>query len=249
MKEHLTNPPNWFTAASIGCSFLAIGQVLGRSATEASLATASILVVVAGLLDVADGYVARRFGRSTAVGAQLDSFADLVGFGVAPATLIWVWKLQHLGTAGLLVSTGYVIAAALRLARFNVEGSGPGWNLPGHVRGLTTTMSGGMLVTLVWLANSQLPGLAATPPSAVAVVALFFSVLMLSDLPLRSFKDIRSSSTSRTLLVAFGVPGLVMGLFHPSFLFGFCGLSYAVLGPLDAFIVSFRHGLGPSGAA
>ena len=241
MIEHLTNPPNLVTSASLCCSVSALAQVIGPAVEPRTLVTASVLVILAGLLDVADGLVARRFGRSSAVGAQLDSFADLVGFGIAPAALLWVWKLEQLGAVGASVAMSYVIAAAFRLARFNVEGSGPDWSLPGHVRGLTTTMSGGVLTAIIWLANGPLPQLDAMPAAWAAAMMVLFAVLMMSSLPFRSFKDIRSSSVARTLFIAFAIPGLSLGLVNPAYLFGFCGAMYVVLGLVDALIVRARH--------
>ncbi len=82
---------------------------------------AVILIIIAGVLDGFDGRLARLLNVSSAIGAELDSFSDLVNFGVVPAILIYLFSLKYLGNMGWIVCLFYTICMVLRLARFNVS--------------------------------------------------------------------------------------------------------------------------------
>src|SRR5262245_21986 len=115
--------PNLFTLSSVFCGFFAIATVAtgGRTEMEA-LYQASIAICFGFFFDLADGRVARLTKTQSALGLQLDSLADLITFGVAPALLMYRWGLDKIEThhLGMVISFIYVAAAALRLARFNV---------------------------------------------------------------------------------------------------------------------------------
>ncbi|MGO9546381.1 MAG: CDP-alcohol phosphatidyltransferase family protein [Rhodomicrobium sp.] len=108
--------PNILTLCAVLCGFTSI-RLSGEGQPE--LAMAAILAAAA--LDVADGFAARRLSAVTAIGAELDSLADFVNFGVAPAMLLYSTDLHRLGEAGWLIAGVYVLATCLRLARFNVR--------------------------------------------------------------------------------------------------------------------------------
>ena len=104
MIRHFLNPPNWFTAASLFCSTYARALILSAApAPDADvMARACVLVIFGGVFDMMDGRVARVMNRYSEFGVQLDSIADVVGFGLAPALLAYVWKLQELGAVDVL---------------------------------------------------------------------------------------------------------------------------------------------------
>lgn len=239
--QHFLNPPNWFTAASIGCSTYALTLLVGHEHTPAIMIQACVLVLFGGVFDLLDGRVARMTNRFSEFGVQLDSLADLVSFGVAPAMLAYAWRLHELGPVGGLVAFWYVIAAAFRLARFNVNSQHHVWNLAGHSQGLTTTMSGGCLVIFVWLSNGYLHEVPVTAPQAAALVAVL-GFLMVSSLPMRSFKDMRSNPRARALF-AFAFASCLTGaiVLDPSMWFGVGAMLYLGLGVVDGAITWAAH--------
>jgi CDP-diacylglycerol--serine O-phosphatidyltransferase len=83
--------------------------------------TAVTFVIAAMILDMLDGRAARMLGADSRFGAQLDSLADLVSFGVAPGIIMYMWSLSEMGNAGWIAALIFCACAAIRLARFNVE--------------------------------------------------------------------------------------------------------------------------------
>ena len=114
--------PNSLTMASAFCGFASIHLSLTGS-TVTQFSTAAWLLVVAMFLDAFDGRVARMTKSESELGVQLDSLADAVSFGLAPAFLMYAWGLSSLGTLGLFAAFIYAAGAILRLARFNVMAS------------------------------------------------------------------------------------------------------------------------------
>lgn len=103
---------------------------------------AVILIMGAALFDSMDGRLARRLNATRQWGKELDSLADLISFGVAPATLAWLLHFQVLGWSGYVVAAVFPAAVALRLARFNLISLGP------HYRGLPATVAGPVLALI-----------------------------------------------------------------------------------------------------
>lgn len=107
--------PGTFTMGNLVCGFLAI-----LSAFEGHVTTACWFIVLAGFLDVLDGKIARISGGASQFGIELDSLADFLSFGVAPAVLVHTIKLNALGKWGWVISIVFIMAASYRLARFNL---------------------------------------------------------------------------------------------------------------------------------
>lgn len=107
--------PGTFTMGNVVCGFLAI-----LSAFDGDITTACWLIVLAAFLDVLDGKIARLSGTSSNFGIELDSLADFLSFGVAPAVIIYIVKLSSLGKWGWVICVVYIMAVAFRLARFNI---------------------------------------------------------------------------------------------------------------------------------
>lgn len=242
MIRHFLNPPNWFTAASIFCSVYALTLLVGGGElTPAVLAQAATLIVFGGIFDMMDGRVARLTNRFSEFGVQLDSIADMVGFGVAPAVLVYAWSLHELGGLGVAVAVWYAICAAFRLARFNVNAVEHTWEFAGHSQGLTSTMAGGTLVTLVWVCNDYLIDVS-IPPLMVAMLTGWVAFLMISSIPFRNFKDLRHNRVARRLFAVFlasCIGGAVV--LHPSMWFGIGGGLYLVAGFVDGLVVAVHH--------
>lgn len=249
MIRQFLNPPNWFTAASIFCSVYAISLLIGQpEVTTDVLARAAMLVCFGGVFDLLDGRVARLTNRSSEFGVQLDSLADVVSFGVAPAMLAWAWKLGELGIVGAFIAFWFVLCASFRLARFNADAAvgtrnGDEWAHSGHSRGLTTTMAGGSLVTMVWVSCGYMQDVfAGVPAVAVAVVVATLATLMVSSVPFRSFRDARSNRNARTIL-AIALASCLLGavFLDPSMWFGVGAFLYLTWGLLDGLTVALLH--------
>ncbi|MGB8868095.1 MAG: CDP-alcohol phosphatidyltransferase family protein, partial [Rhodomicrobium sp.] len=108
--------PNFLTLCAVIFGLTAL-RLSGEGKPE--LAMAAIFAAV--VLDTADGYAARLLGAESPIGAELDSLADFVNFGVAPGMLLYQRDLHLLGWTGWIISGIYVLATGIRLARFNVE--------------------------------------------------------------------------------------------------------------------------------
>ena len=107
--------PGLFTMGNVVCGFVALLSVV-----EGKIVTACWLVILAAFLDSLDGKVARLSKTTSQFGVELDSLADFLSFGVAPGLIAYMAKLESLGTPGKIITIVYIMAAAFRLARFNV---------------------------------------------------------------------------------------------------------------------------------
>ncbi|NPV12172.1 MAG: CDP-diacylglycerol--serine O-phosphatidyltransferase [Ignavibacteria bacterium] len=118
MKLRVTKSliPNLFTVMNMFCGFLSV-----INSSEGNFYYASVLIILAGIFDALDGLAARITKSASEFGVELDSLSDLISFGIAPAFLIYRIKLHSFLEIGVLISAFYLITAALRLARFNVQ--------------------------------------------------------------------------------------------------------------------------------
>jgi CDP-diacylglycerol---serine O-phosphatidyltransferase len=108
--------PSLFTTGNLICGFFSLVSTFNGEYLQAAL-----FIVLANVLDGLDGFVARITKTTSQFGVELDSLADLVSFGVAPAVLVYYWALVPWSTWGWLAACLYVVCGALRLARFNVQ--------------------------------------------------------------------------------------------------------------------------------
>ncbi len=175
--------PNSFTAMNLLSGFFSI-----IFATKSDFTTASIFIFVAVFFDGFDGFVARMFKTSSRFGVELDSIADIVSFGVAPAILIYFSFLIQYGTWGIVVSSIYLLFGAFRLARFNsqlesIENKPDFTGLPIPVAALT--------IASYLIYTKPIPHL--TPPEDLIalVLMLIVSVLMVSNIKYFSMAKIK----------------------------------------------------------
>jgi CDP-diacylglycerol--serine O-phosphatidyltransferase len=194
--------PNLFTTSSIFCGFYAI-VLCTDDPSPRQLYRAALSIFFAMFFDMFDGRVARMTRTQSEFGVQLDSLADLVSFGVAPALLLYRWALFDLGLLGLFVAFLYVACGAMRLARFNVlaardKGSSK------YFYGLPIPLAAGTVVALV-LVNFPFERPALGGGRGVAVVVVALALLMVSNVHYRTFKDLRPSRKSITLVFVVGL--------------------------------------------
>ncbi|MDP1572297.1 MAG: CDP-diacylglycerol--serine O-phosphatidyltransferase [Vicinamibacterales bacterium] len=108
--------PSLFTVANLFCGWACVVYAI-----RGDFLTAAPFIGFAIVLDMLDGRIARMTGTTSAFGVEFDSLADLISFGMAPAVLVFLWGLLPLGRLGWAVGFLYLTAAALRLARFNIQ--------------------------------------------------------------------------------------------------------------------------------
>jgi CDP-diacylglycerol--serine O-phosphatidyltransferase len=183
--------PNLFTLSATLCGFSAIWLSTQAESGSEFYAAAS-LICLAVFLDGFDGRIARWVDAQSKFGGQLDSFSDFLTFGVAPAILVHAWGLSQLGLAGLLVAFAFAACAMLRLARFNVNAEVHG-GASRYFTGLPAPMAGLAIALLVGI-NAGIVGKAtidARAAASLASVMLLFGLLMVSNVPFRTFKDLR----------------------------------------------------------
>jgi CDP-diacylglycerol--serine O-phosphatidyltransferase len=176
--------PNFFTVLSLCAGLTAI-----RMAIEARLELAIALIVIAALLDGVDGRLARALKAQSKFGAELDSLADFVNFGVAPGVLVFVWGLMGLPRGfGWIVALVFALAMGLRLARFNslIDVEKPKWQA-NYFTGMPAPA--GAVVVLLPLYISEL-GLfdVRAWPWAIALYVLAMAFLLVSTVPTFSGK-------------------------------------------------------------
>jgi len=234
------------TMAAVFCGFNAIRLAAKPGADREDYYRAAALLLFAMIFDLLDGRVARMTRTQSAFGLQLDSLADVISFGVAPALLVYQWVLHRYPIPGLLTAFLFVACAAARLARFNVLSSAPSGApvKPGkYIIGLPTPPASGVLISLV-VADSAVGGAL----GAERYTALFFAVtigvslLMVSNVRFRSFKDLKLN-TGTILLVLFvmGSSVLVSQLFKPHFVLIWLLSMYITIGIFESARLLARH--------
>ena len=204
--------PNLFTVSSIFLGFYALTLCAGDPA-PVQLYQAALAIFFAMFFDAFDGRVARMTKTQSAFGMQLDSLADVISFGAAPALLVYKWALAPLGFFGLFFSFAFAACGALRLARFNVLAARGDRGSSRFFVGLPIPLAAGTITALV-IAHYQEFGAAtdAATRVPVAVVVLLLSFLMVSTVRYRTFKDVHLSRKSFTVFLILVAVGLAVGL-------------------------------------
>lgn len=173
--------PNLFTTAALFFGFYAI-----VSAMDNRFEPAAIAIFIAMLLDGIDGRVARLTNTQSDFGAEYDSLADMVSFGVAPALVMYEWALLSMGKIGWLAAFIYTAGAALRLARFNTQLATADKN---YFQGLPSPSAAAIVAGLVWFGENHLASDRMLSMFAV-VITIWAGVLMVSNFRYYSFKGI-----------------------------------------------------------
>lgn len=184
-------------------------------AIDGRIEAAAWLIVLAVVMDAFDGKAARFFGASSPMGLQFDSLADVVSMGVAPSILAYTAAFREDSELGMIVCAIPVLAAAYRLARFNVRAA----SRSSAYEGLTSPLHASMIATFV-LMNYNLWGSIATP-EVLAGLLIITSLLMVSKIPLSGLPRFTLREHGKNLRkVAILVLAIVVGALNPP-LFGF----------------------------
>jgi CDP-diacylglycerol--serine O-phosphatidyltransferase len=239
LKKGLYLIPSLFTAANIGMGFFSVMasvrgfQLLGGptpnfAAAAAHFDSAAIAIGLAVIFDMLDGRIARMTRTTTEIGIQLDSIADVVTFGLAPAVLAYVWgygaslaegtKLHQLAW---FLSFMYLMCGAFRLARFNVQASRPRILAEGTPKvdkksfvGLPIPVAGGLIAAIVHFTPEPLmsfgPDKSKIYSGLLMTLVGFLSAMMVSTLRFSSFKTVGTRTRSmRTIILVLAVGMLI----------------------------------------
>ena len=192
---------------------LCMGLTAIRFAFEGRFEHAVIAIMVAAVLDGLDGRIARALRGTSRFGAELDSLADFIDFGVAPALVLYFWGLHEIKGAGWVAALIFAIAAALRLARFNVmidDPDKPAWH--GHFFTGMPAPAGailGLMPLYLHLSVFGLPNSHAMAPYYIAYVVII-ALLMASRIPHFSGKSIGRVPREYVIFVLFAVAALLL---------------------------------------
>lgn len=199
--------PGTFTMGNVVCGFLAI-----MSAFEGNITTSCWFIILAAFLDALDGKIARLSGSTGQFGIELDSLADFLSFAVAPATLVFAIKLNTLGKWGWIISIVFIMAAAYRLARFNLLAD---TEEKKEFLGLPVPAAALALVTFIIFSYDLWGGLEYA--ELLISMIILFSFLMVSQVEYDTFPDRFDTGQKRIKLVILILAAVAI-LFKPRLL-------------------------------
>ncbi|MDR1474577.1 MAG: CDP-diacylglycerol--serine O-phosphatidyltransferase [Endomicrobium sp.] len=200
MKKGIYILPSLLTCGNMSCGYLSI-----LSSIDGDFTRAAWFLVFAIAFDMVDGRVARLTKTTSEFGVQLDSFSDLISFGLAPSIMMYHLVLNSMGKVGMAIAILFVLCGALRLAKFNVQSQDG--VVHSSFMGLPTPASAGLLLSFVLsyelfadpgqsLSFKTIPVLMKNMPiffETMPVVMVILSLLMVSNVPYYSFKKMKLS--------------------------------------------------------
>lgn len=220
--------PNAITAAALCAGLTGI-----RFAIVGDWEKSLFAIILAGLLDGIDGRIARLLKAQSRFGAELDSLADSLSFGVAPALVLFLWSLQGLPRLGWFAALGFAICCVLRLARFNaqIDVAEQPHKSAGFLTGVPAPVGAGVafLPFYLWLASGEE---IFRNPVLVGLWTAAIAFLMISNIATLSWKSVRPSSDVR--LPAIALAGLLVAalLTEPWWTLALISVVYLALMPL-----------------
>ena len=222
--------PNMLTLIGV-----CIGLTSIRFALDGRFEFAIVAIILAAIIDGLDGRIARLIKGTSKVGKELDSLTDMISFGVAPAFIMYFWKLNTLGRFGWLVCLIYVICVALRLARFNVNsGQEPSWR-DNFFEGVPSPAGGILVLTPLIFSMTNFEFITINYDIVVPIFFIITSLLLISKFPSYSFKKIVIQRKT-TIFLLFGIV-LFFGLLliYPFNLIAISAIIYLAMLPISFF--------------
>jgi len=222
--------PNMLTLIGV-----CIGLTSIRFALDGKFEFAIIAIIFAALIDGLDGRIARLIKGTSKVGKELDSLTDMISFGVAPAFIMYFWKLNTLGRFGWLVCLIYVICVALRLARFNVNSNQePSWR-DNFFEGVPSPAGGILVLTPLIVSITNFDYISLNYNIIVPTFFIITSLLLISKFPSYSFKKIVIQRKT-TIFLLFGIV-LFFGLLliYPFNVIAISSIIYLLMLPISFF--------------
>lgn len=215
--------PNLLTTAGLFSGFFAI-----VSSMNGHFEHAAIAIFIAMIFDGLDGRVARMTNTQSEFGAEYDSMADMVSFGIAPGLVAYNWALSGLGKFGWLAAFVFVAGAALRLARFNTQ---IGVADKRFFQGLASPAAAAVIASLVWLGTEyQIDG--HDIGLIIGVITIITGLLMVSNFRYNSFKDVDWKGKVNFIVVLLIVLVFVVVAASPAELLTAVFILYAASGPV-----------------
>ena len=213
------------------------------SSINGDFTIAAISILIAMMWDTLDGRVARLTNTQSAFGAEYDSLADLVSFGLAPALLVYQWTLYELGRFGWLAAFVYLACAALRLASFNTQ---VGTADKRYFQGLPSPAAAGVIASMIWL---KIWTFASFDSDVISMgyylgagITILCGLLMVSNVRYYSFKEFDSKKASfRFLLIV--ILSLIILVYKPNIILFTGFFVYLLSGPVITIIGLNRNRL------
>jgi len=214
--------PTLFTVGNLFCGYLSVWCSI-----RGTFETAAILIIVAAVLDLLDGRIARLTNSASRFGAEYDSLADLVSFGVAPAVLAYSWGLADFHRLGWMASFLFVVCGSMRLARFNIQTRVVdkkyfiGLPIPAAAATISALVlaTPERLVSQVWM-------------TGLLVLTVILSYLMISTLRYRSFKDLDLRRQRRAWILPVIALVFAVVAYRPAATLLAIALVFAASGPI-----------------
>ncbi len=206
------------------------------SSINGDFTIAAISIMIAMMWDTLDGRVARLTNTQSGFGAEYDSLADLVSFGLAPAILVYQWTLYELGRFGWLAAFVYLTCAALRLARFNTQ---VGIAEKRYFQGLPSPAAAGVIASMIWL---KIWTFASFDLDVISLgyylgagITILCGLLMVSNLRYYSFKELDSKKASFKFLLIV-IMSLIILVYKPNIILFTGFFIYLLSGPIITII-------------
>ncbi|NBC27669.1 MAG: CDP-diacylglycerol--serine O-phosphatidyltransferase [Bacteroidetes bacterium] len=203
--------PSFFTLMNLFCGFLSIIMV-----AEGNLVLGAWLIVVSGLFDALDGFMARLANATSEFGIELDSISDVVSFGVAPGFLLYTFTLNELDIIGIILSALPPVCGAIRLARFNLDTRQTTLDF---YRGLPIPVQAAMVSALYLTFNGRMDWFAGFEHgflSFIIPVVIVLSFLMVSTIPFDKIPRFDKTSVKKykNRLILFFIYMLIIAIFQ-----------------------------------
>ena len=238
MAEHPLTKfiPNLITLMSL---------IAGISSIKFSIQTnwklAVLMIMLAAFFDFFDGWMARKLKKSSQFGAELDSLSDFISFGLAPSLLINLCFTYELGRIGWVISLFYIVCAALRLARFNIE------NMKEQSKvfyGIPSPAAAGVIMIPLYLNFIDQVQFTINYPLFCALLTTFAGVMMISRVPTPSVKNLKVKTLYFRLMIISVVIVLIFLIsyfWQTTLLVAIAYLLISILSLLTYFFTFFRR--------
>ena len=238
MAEHPLTKfiPNLITLMSLIAGISSI-----KFSIQANWKLAVLMIMLAAFFDFFDGWMARKLKKSSQFGAELDSLSDFISFGLAPSLLINLCFTHELGRIGWVISLFYIVCAALRLARFNIE------NMKEQSKvfyGIPSPAAAGVIMIPLYLNFIDQVQFTINYPLICAVLTTFAGIMMISRVPTPSVKNIKVKTLYFRLMiisVAIVLIFLISYFWQTTLLIAIAYLLISLLSLLTYFFTFFRR--------
>ncbi len=238
MAEHPLTKfiPNLITLMSLIAGISSI-----KFSIQANWKLAVLMIMLAAFFDFFDGWMARKLKKSTQFGAELDSLSDFISFGLAPSLLINLCFTHELGRIGWVISLFYIVCAALRLARFNIE------NMKEQSKvfyGIPSPAAAGVIMIPLYLNFIDQVQFTINYPLICAVLTTFAGIMMISRVPTPSVKNLKVKTLYFRLMiisVAIILIFLISYFWQTTLLVAIAYLLISLLSLLTYFFTFFRR--------